>query len=69
MACTLYTNRELRERKPQIQKLFYKGIIHPDASLWDAVVYLCKKKDGSMRILIESRQLNSVIIQNKYPLR
>ena len=27
-----------------------------------------KKKDGSMRLCIDYRQLNKVIIRNKYPL-
>ena len=27
-----------------------------------------KKKDGSMRLCIEYRELNKVIVRNKYPL-
>jgi len=31
-------------------------------------VLLVKKKDGSMRLCIDYRQLNKVTIKNRYPL-
>jgi hypothetical protein len=37
-------------------------------SHWGAPVLLVKKKDGSMRLCIDDRQLNKVTIKNKYPL-
>ncbi|KAH0743076.1 hypothetical protein KY290_031069 [Solanum tuberosum] len=59
---------ELRELKAQIQELLDKGFIHPSASPWGAPVLFVKKKDGSMRMCIDYRQLNRVTIRNKYPL-
>ncbi|WMV55632.1 hypothetical protein MTR67_049017, partial [Solanum verrucosum] len=59
---------ELRELKAQIQKLLDKGFIHLSAFPWGARVLLVKKKDGSMRMCIDYRQLNEVTIQNKYLL-
>ncbi|WMV33308.1 hypothetical protein MTR67_026693 [Solanum verrucosum] len=59
---------ELRELKVQIQELLDKGFIHPSASPWGAPVLFVKKKDGSMRMCIDYRQLNRVTIRNKYPL-
>ncbi|KAK9942868.1 hypothetical protein M0R45_008513 [Rubus argutus] len=43
--------------------------IHPSsASSWGAPVLFVKKKDGSLRLCIDYRQLNKVTIKNKYPL-
>ncbi|KAH0776558.1 hypothetical protein KY290_007969 [Solanum tuberosum] len=59
---------ELRELKAQIQELLEKGFIHPSTYLWGAPVLYFKKKNGSMRMCINYRQLNRVTIRNKYPL-
>ncbi|WMV30754.1 hypothetical protein MTR67_024139 [Solanum verrucosum] len=56
---------ELRELKAQIQELFDKGFIRPSASPWGAPILFFKKKDGSMRMCIDYRQLNRVTIRNK----
>ncbi|XP_016169017.1 uncharacterized protein LOC107611623 [Arachis ipaensis] len=34
----------------------------------DLLVLLVKKKDGSMRLCVDYRQLNKIIVKNKYPL-
>ena len=59
---------ELRELKVQLQDLVDKGFIRPSVSPWGAPVLFVKKKDGSMRLCIDYRQLNKVTIRNKYPL-
>ena len=59
---------ELKELKEQLVELLDKGFIHPCASPWGALVLFVKKKDGSMRLCIDYRELNRVIIKNKYPL-
>ncbi|WMV50946.1 hypothetical protein MTR67_044331 [Solanum verrucosum] len=59
---------ELRELKAQIQDLLDKGFIRHSASPWGAPILFVKKKDGSMRMCIDYRQLNRVTIRNKYPL-
>jgi hypothetical protein len=45
-----------------------KGYIHPSVSPWGAPVMFMKKKDGTLRLCIDFRQLNKVTINNKYPL-
>jgi hypothetical protein len=37
-------------------------------SLWGAPVLFVKKKDGTLRLCIDFRQLNKVTVKNKYPL-
>ncbi|GAU43989.1 hypothetical protein TSUD_91680 [Trifolium subterraneum] len=59
---------ELRELKSQLEKLLQKHFIRPSVSPWGAPVLLVKKKDGTMRLCIDYRQLNKVTIKNKYPL-
>ena len=56
---------ELKELKAQLEELLSKGFIRLSASLWGASVLFVKKKDGSLRLCIEYRQLNRAIIPNQ----
>ena len=59
---------ELKELNEQLKELLDKGFIRPSTSPWGAPVLFVKKKDGSLRLCIDYRQLNKVTIKNKYPL-
>ncbi|WMV58989.1 hypothetical protein MTR67_052374, partial [Solanum verrucosum] len=59
---------ELKELKEQLKDLLEKGFIRPSQSPWGAPVLFVKKKDGSLRMCIDYRQLNRVTVKNKYPL-
>ena len=59
---------ELKELKEQLQELLDKGFIRPSVSPWGAPVLFVKKKDDTMRLCIDYRELNQVTVKNKYPL-
>ena len=59
---------ELKELKVQMEELLSKGFVKTSTSPWGAPVLFVKKKDGSLRLCIDYRQLNQVTIRNQYPL-
>ena len=59
---------ELQELRVQLQELLDKGFIRPSTSPWGTPVLFAKKKDKTLRLCIDYRQLNRVTIKNRYPL-
>ncbi|XP_022040067.1 uncharacterized protein LOC110942599, partial [Helianthus annuus] len=59
---------EMKELRTQLDELLAKGFIRPSSSPWGAPILFVKKKDGSMRLCIDYRELNKVTIKNRYPL-
>ena len=59
---------ELRELKKQLEELLENQFIRPSVSPWGAPELLVKKKDDNMRLCVDYRQLNKVMIKNRYPL-
>jgi hypothetical protein len=62
------SSEELDELKKQLKKLLEQGFVRPSASPWGTPVLFVEKKDGTKRMCIDYRTLNSMTIKNKYPL-
>ena len=60
--------KELKVLKAQLQDLLDKGFIRLSISPWGAPVLFVKKKDETLKLCIDYKQLNKVTIKNKYSL-
>ena len=52
----------------QLKELLDLGIIRPNVSPWGALVIFVKKKDGSLRMCIDCRDLNRATMKSRYPM-
>jgi len=59
---------KLVELKLQLKEMLDKGYIRPSVSPWVTPVLFVKNKIGTLRFFIDYRQLNKVMIKNRYPL-
>jgi hypothetical protein len=59
---------ELKELQMHIEEFLKKGYIHSSVSPWGSLLLFLKKKYVTLRLCIDFRQLNKVIIKNMYPL-
>ncbi|GKA98148.1 putative reverse transcriptase domain-containing protein [Tanacetum coccineum] len=59
---------EMKELSDQLQELSDKGFIRPSSSPRGAPVLFVKKKDGSFWMCIDYRELNKLMVKNRYPL-
>jgi len=59
---------EIKELKVQLDELLEKGYITPCTSPLGALEPFVKKKDGTLRLCINYKELSKITIKNHYPL-
>jgi hypothetical protein len=63
-----YSPREVDEMQRQIKEGVQNGTVQPSTSPYGAPILFVVKKDGSLRMCVDYRRLNSKTIRNRYPL-
>ncbi|KAK4684314.1 putative transposase, partial [Tremellales sp. Uapishka_1] len=59
---------ELEALRENLDENLAKGFIRPSESPAGSPILFVKKKDGSLRLCVDYRNLNSITIKNRYPL-
>ncbi|PON51560.1 hypothetical protein PanWU01x14_214970 [Parasponia andersonii] len=59
---------EMEELREQLDDLLFKGFIRSSTSHWGAPILFAKRADGSLRLCVDYRKLNQLIVKNKYHL-
>ena len=60
------TQQEVVDR--EIAKMLSHGVIEPSESPWRSPIVLVRKKDGSVRVCVDCRRLNEVMVKDAHPL-
>lgn len=56
------------EIEEHVTEMLTNGICQPSKSPWSSQVLLSRKKDGTMRFVIDYRKLNDVTVKDDYPM-
>lgn len=63
-----YPHYQKNEIEKMVKGLLSSGVIRPSTSPYSSPVLLVKKHDGSWRLCVDYRELNNIIIKDKYPI-
>lgn len=64
----LCSARELQALDAYLRDMLAKGFIRPSTSSAGSPILFVKKKDGSLRVCVDYRELNAITRKNRYPL-
>nr|CAD1821357.1 unnamed protein product [Ananas comosus var. bracteatus] len=59
---------KLEELQKQLKELHDTGFIRPSKASYGAPILFQQKSDGSLRLFIDYRALNKLMVKNKYPI-
>ncbi|XP_011171540.1 uncharacterized protein LOC105204179 [Solenopsis invicta] len=60
--------KERESVEKQVNDWLHEGIIEPCSSEYASPVVVVKKKNGSLRLCVDYRKLNRIMVRDKYPL-
>ena len=67
-ACYRQTTEAKAEIRRQVEALRKNGLVEPTQSLWNSLIVLVKKPNGSFRKCIDFRKVNKVTFPQYQPL-
>jgi hypothetical protein len=62
------SNEDLEELEVQLEELLMKGYIKPSKSPYGAPIFFVHKKDETLRMCVDYKTFDKVIVKNQYPL-